>query len=114
MAVVLKKAGSIKMEPFDAGEGKLSLVDVFAQPDEAPVSAGIAEIWAAEPIDFDYDNDCAVCYMLEGEATLRQGDKEYSFQAGDMVFIPQQEGLVVQWNSPAYGKFLYVTYPHWR
>lgn len=114
MAVILKKADSIQTEPLEAGAGKLSLVDIVAQADGAPVSAGIAEVWEAEPVDFDYDNDCAVCYMLEGEATLREGEDEYSFQPGDMVFIPQQEGLVVQWNSPSYGKFLYVTYPHWR
>lgn len=114
MAVVLKKADSIQTQPFDAGEGRLSLVDVVAKADGAPVSAGIAEVWAAGPIDFEYDDDCAVCYMLEGEVTLREGEQEHSFRPGDMVFIPQQEGLVVQWNSPSYGKFLYVTYPHWR
>jgi hypothetical protein len=41
VAVVLKKAKEIATEPFDAGEGKLSLVDVIAQPEQAPVSAGI-------------------------------------------------------------------------
>src|SRR5256885_4152867 len=35
MAVVLKKAKEIATEPLDAGEGKLSLVDVIAQPERS-------------------------------------------------------------------------------
>lgn len=114
MAVVLKKASEFATEPFDAGDGKLSLVDVIAQPEQAPVSAGIAEIWESAPIEFDYDNDCAVCYMLEGRVTLTEGDIRLDFEPGDVVFVPQREGLKVSWDTPSYGKFFYVTYPHWR
>ncbi len=114
MAVVLKKASDIATEPFDAGEGKLSLVDVIAQPEGAPVSAGVCEIWESAPIEFEYDNDCAVCYMLEGHVTLTEGDTRLDFEPGDVVFIPQREGLKVSWDTPSYGKFFYVTYPHWR
>ena len=114
MAVVLKKANGIVTEPLDVGDGKLSLVDVIAQPEQAPVSAGICEIWAAAPVEFDYDNDCAVCYMLEGKVTLIEGDTRLNFEPGDVVFVPQQAGLKVSWDSPSYGKFFYVTYPHWR
>jgi hypothetical protein len=73
VAVVLKKSKEIVTEPLDVGEGKLSLVDVIAQAEGAPVSAGICEIWASAPVEFDYDNDCAVCYMLEGSVTLTRG-----------------------------------------
>ena len=114
MAVVLKKANEIVTSPLDVGEGKLSLVDVIAQPENAPVSAGICEIWASAPVEFDYDNDCAVCYMLEGRITLIEGDTRLDFDPGDVVFVPQREGLKVSWDSPSYGKFFYVTYPHWR
>jgi ethanolamine utilization protein EutQ (cupin superfamily) len=114
MAVVLKKASEFATEPFDAGDGKLSLVDVIAQPEQAPVSAGVAEIWESAPIEFDYDNDCAVCYMLEGRVTLTEGDTRLDFEPGDVVFVPQREGLKVSWDTPSYGKFFYVTYPHWR
>jgi len=114
MAVVLKKAREIATEPFDAGEGKLSLVDVIAQPEQAPVSAGICEIWESAPIEFDYDNDCAVCYMLEGRVTLTEGETRLDFEPGDVVFVSQREGLKVSWATPSYGKFFYVTYPHRR
>jgi ethanolamine utilization protein EutQ (cupin superfamily) len=114
MAIVLRKAKEFATGPLDVGDGKLSLVDVIAQPDETPVSAGICEIWAGAPVEFEYDNDCAVCYMLEGKITLIEGDVKLDFEPGDVVFVPQQEDLVVSWDSPSYGKFFYVTYPHWR
>jgi hypothetical protein len=62
VAVVLKKSKEIVTEPLDVGEGKLSLVDVIAQAEGAPVSAGVCEIWASAPVEFDYDNDCGVLH----------------------------------------------------
>lgn len=114
MAVVLKKAERIKTEPFDADGGRLNLVDIISQADQAPVSAGVAEIWSSAPIEFDYDNDCAVCYLIEGQVTLTEDDTQYALDPGDVVFVPQREGLKVAWDTPSYGRFFYVTYPHWR
>jgi len=95
MPVVLKKASEFAAEPFDAGDGKFSLVDVIAQPEQAPVSAGIAEIWESAPIEFDYDNDCAVCYLLEGRATLTEGDSAAGLRARRRCLRAQREGLKV-------------------
>lgn len=114
MHTILKKAGAIRTEPFDAGEGKLSLVDIIGRPEIAPFSAGLAEIWKSAPIEFEYDSDCAVCFMLEGEVTLTEDGESTSFRPGDVAFIPRRAGLKVVWDSPSYGKFYYVTYPHWR
>lgn len=114
MHMVLKKAAEIRTEPFDAGEGRISLVDIIARPEGAPFTAGMAEIWNSAPIEFDYDSDCAVCFMLVGEVTLTEDGESVSFQPGDVVFIPQREGLKVVWESPSHGMFSYVTYPHWR
>jgi len=114
MHLVLKKAGEIHAEPFDAGDGKISLVDIIGRPESAPFSGGMAEIWKSAPIEFEYDNDCAVCFMLEGEVTLTEGEESRTFEPGDVVFIPRREGLKVVWESPSYGRFYYVTYPHWR
>src|SRR5437870_13694644 len=50
MAVMLKKAQGIVTEPLDVGDGKFSLVDVIAPPEQAPVSAGICEIWASRRV----------------------------------------------------------------
>lgn len=114
MALVLKKAASIQPERLDPDGGKLHLVDVIAQPEGAPVSAGVLEIWKSEAVEFDYDNDCAVCFMLEGEIELTEGDETHRFEPGDVLYVPQQSGLVVSWHTPSYGKVAYVTYPHWR
>jgi ethanolamine utilization protein EutQ (cupin superfamily) len=113
MQVILKKASEIRTEPFDAGEGKLSLVDI-GRSEIAPLTAGMAEIWRSAPIEFEYDSDCAVCFMLEGEVTLTEAGESMNFQPGDVAFIPQRAGLKVVWESPSYGRFYYVTYPHWR
>jgi ethanolamine utilization protein EutQ (cupin superfamily) len=114
MAVILKKASDFTTAPLDVGDGKLSLVDVVSQADSAPFSAGVAEIWDGAPVDFEYDDDAAVCFMLEGEIELNDSGSVHRFEPGDVVFIPQQAGLVVSWSTPSYGKFAYVTYPHWR
>ena len=114
MALVLKKSAGIATEALDVGEGRMSLVDVVARPEGAPVTAGVAEIWHAAPVEFDYDSDCAVCFMIEGEIELTENGETHLFEPGDVVFIPQQQGLKVNWHTPEYGKFLYVTYPHWR
>lgn len=114
MLVLLNKSTDIKAEPLDVGEGKFHLVDVVSQTQGAPVSAGIAEIWKSAPVEFDYASDCAVCYMIEGEITLTEGDETFRFGPGDVVYIPQDRSLVVLWETDSYGKFFYVTYPHWR
>jgi ethanolamine utilization protein EutQ (cupin superfamily) len=105
----------IATEPLEVGpESKLNLVDVVDKACGAPLSAGICEVFRGAPVDFDYDNDCAVCYMLEGEITLAENGETRSFRPGDIVFIPQKAGLVVYWSTESYGKFFYVTHPHWR
>jgi ethanolamine utilization protein EutQ (cupin superfamily) len=52
--------------------------------------------------------------MLDGRVVLMEGDTRYDFEPGDIVFIPQQAGLRVVWDTPSYGRFFYVTYPPWR
>jgi ethanolamine utilization protein EutQ (cupin superfamily) len=52
--------------------------------------------------------------MLEGSVTLTEGGTRLDFEQGDVVFVPQQAGLKVSWDTSSYGRFFYVTYPHWR
>jgi ethanolamine utilization protein EutQ (cupin superfamily) len=113
-AIVIEKA-KVATEPLEVGpESKLSLVDVIDGSHGAPITAGICEVFRGAPVDFDYDNDCAVCYMLEGEITLAENGETCPFRPGDVVYIPQKAGLVVYWSTESYGKFFYVTYPHRR
>ncbi len=80
MEMQLFPAGSIVTEPLDVGPAsKLHLVDVVARPQGAAFTGGICEVFPGDPVDFDYDDDAAVCYMLEGEITLREGDESRLF-----------------------------------
>jgi ethanolamine utilization protein EutQ (cupin superfamily) len=108
-------AADIATEALEVGaESKLSLVDVIDRAQGAPFSAGVCEVFPGAPVDFDYDDDAAVCYMLEGEITLTENGASQRFDPGDVVYIPQKKGLVVFWSTTTYGRFFYVTYPHWR
>ena len=55
-------------------------------------------------------------FRVDEAAAIQVGDKVQVdvFAPGDVVYIPQKKGLVVYWSTESYGKFFYVTYPHWR
>jgi ethanolamine utilization protein EutQ (cupin superfamily) len=115
MEMKLVSAAEVATEPFDVGpDRKLKLVDVIDGAHGAPFTAGVTEYFPGPPVDFDYDNDAAVCYMLEGELTLTENGESRRYLPGDIVFIPKKKGLVVYWSTETYGKIFYVTYPHWR
>jgi ethanolamine utilization protein EutQ (cupin superfamily) len=108
-------AAAIATEPLEVGDdSKLSLVDIIDRTQGAPFCAGVCEVFPGAPVDFDYDDDAAVCLMLEGEITLTENGSTRRFDPGDVVYIPQKKGLVVFWSTTSYGRFFYVTYPHWR
>jgi ethanolamine utilization protein EutQ (cupin superfamily) len=115
MELHLIPAGEIATEPLDVGpDSKLHLTDVIDRTQGAPFCAGICEVFPGDPVDFDYDDDAAVCYMLEGDITLTESGESRTYRPGDVVYIPQKKGLVVYCRTATYGKFFYVTYPHWR
>ena len=115
MDMQIVPADAIVTEPLDVGpDSKLHLTDVIAQAHGAPFTAGVCEVFGGAPVDFDYDDDAAVCYMLDGEITLTEGGESRQFNPGDVVYIPRKEGLLVYWSTASYGRFFYVTYPHWR
>ena len=114
LSVVLVKKSGIVPERFEAGNSNLKLVDVVDRKQGAPVTAGIIEIVKSEPCEFDYDNDCAVIYCIDGSFLLKEGEIKTNVQPGDVVYIPKKKGLKVEWSSPSIGRGFYVTYPHWR
>jgi ethanolamine utilization protein EutQ (cupin superfamily) len=114
MSVVQVRKSGIVPEKFEAGMSDLKLVDVIDRKQDAPVTAGIIEIVKSEPCEFDYDNDCAVIYCIEGSFLLKESESRTEVQAGDVVYIPKKKGLKVEWSSPSKGRGFYVTYPHWR
>jgi len=114
LSVVLVKKSGIVPERFEAGKSDLKLVDVVDGKQGAPVTAGIIEVTKSEPCEFDYDNDCAVIYCINGSFLLQEGEIKTEVQPGDVVYVPQKKGLKVKWSSPSMGRGFYVTYPHWR
>lgn len=117
MDMYLVKKANVVTEDLDCGEGNSAKIqDTIAQPQGAPFTFGVFEMKDSEGIEFDYDNDAACCYLLEGAITLTENTTGESvlFEVGDVVYIPQKEGLIVTWTSKPYAKFVFVTYPHWR
>ena len=67
-------------------EDKLNALKVFSWP-----------IWTKEVSSFDwYYDEKEICYLLEGEVTVKTPDGEAAFGKGDLVTFPQ--GLKCVWN----------------
>ena len=54
-------------------------------------------IWEKEPSQFDWEyNEEEICYICEGEVTVKTNEEEISFKKGDLVIFPK--GLKCHWN----------------
>lgn len=54
-------------------------------------------IWECDPSHFDwFYDDKEVCYILEGEVTVKTADDVVTFGKGDLVTFPA--GLSCEWN----------------
>lgn len=115
MDYVFVSRGDIVPEEFDVGpDSELRLVDVVDRTQGAPFCAGFCEVLPGAPVEFEYFDHHAVCYMLEGQITLTQGGESRAFLPGDVVYIPMRDDQRVSYSTTTYGKLFYVTYPYWR
>jgi ethanolamine utilization protein EutQ (cupin superfamily) len=115
MGLTLLSSKEIVPEAFDVGpDSAFRLVDVVDRSQGAPFCAGFCEVLPGAPIEFEYFDHHAVCYMLEGEITLTHAGESHAFLPGDLVYIPERDGQRVSYSTGTYGKMFYVTYPHWR
>jgi len=117
MDCVLVKKADIVTEDLDCGEGNdFKIVDVIDKRHKAPYTVGVVEMGKCEGVEFEYDDDAGCCYMLEGVITLKENlsGAVMKYEVGDVVYIPQKQGLVVTFSTENYAKFVFVTYPHWR
>lgn len=111
------KDSEVAMEYLETGEGNhVNLQDVFGKKEGAPFTFGMYEMMSSKGVEFEYDGDGAVCICIEGSMTLKDEKDgiEHPFDKGDIVFIPQEKGKKIIWNSKGYAKMAYVTYPYWR
>jgi len=116
--MMLIKKSEIKTELLeDVGEGnKIAIQDVFAKAEGCPFTFGMVDLEPSVGVEFDYDNDGAACYCIEGSITLtdKKTKEVLVFEPGDFVYIPQETGKVIIWSSKVFSKFVFTTYPHWR
>jgi uncharacterized cupin superfamily protein len=74
-------------------------IQVHKPTEEELVELGVRSwsIWTCEPSTFDWHyDDKEICYLLEGQVTVKTDNGEVSFGAGDMVVFP--EGLSCVWQ----------------
>lgn len=109
------KKADIAPAAFDVGPGsEFRLVDVIDRAQGAPFCAGFCEVLPGAPIEFEYVDHHAVCYVIEGEIRLEQNGQSRTLSRGDLVYIPEGPEQRVCYSADKYGSLFYVTYPHWR
>lgn len=98
----------VVMDVFDqAPPGQKVMMKDVVTAREGNLCAGfMSYIHSQMPWKLTYDE---VDYVVEGVFTLKVGDKTYTCQAGDIIYIPKNTTVV--FGSPTQTKVFYVTYP---
>jgi ethanolamine utilization protein EutQ len=102
---------AVKMEPFPFNirrpEMDVRLADVITSQDGSPIAAGFMTLHKGQfPWTLNYDE---IEYVIEGELHIITPEKVVVGLPGDVIFIPK--GSRIQFATPSWAKFLYVTYP---
>jgi ethanolamine utilization protein EutQ len=106
--VVQVRGDSVVLERFDqAPPGQKVMMKDVVTAREGNLCAGFMSYDHSElPWRLTYDE---VDYVVEGVFTVQVGDKTYTCQEGDIMYIPKNTSVV--FGSPAQTKVFYVTYP---
>jgi len=102
------RGDQVAIEPFGMappGE-KIGLRDVITAKDGNLCAGFMTFDHARLPWKLTYDE---IDYVIEGDFTLKVGDREYVCRPGDVISIPN--GTEVVFGSPTKAKVFYVTYP---
>lgn len=104
-------AARMPLDPFpvDLGRPQMDVraTDVVTAQHGLPMSAGVMSLregsfgWT-----LDYDE---IQYVLEGELHITRGRERAVGLAGDVIAVPR--GSTITFSTPAWAKFMYVTYP---
>ncbi len=95
--------------PFDIGRPEMDvrLADVITSEHGSPMAAGFMTLHKGQfPWHLDYDE---IEYVIEGELHIITDQGTIVGLPGDVIFIPK--GSDIQFATPSWAKFLYVTYP---
>ena len=85
----------------------INIMDVISSADKSPMGVGYME-WNASGFDWVLDY-AEVNVVLEGELHITTNGTNIKALSGDVVFIPK--GTALRFESPAYVKFVYITWP---
>jgi ethanolamine utilization protein EutQ len=101
----------VAMAPFPFNirrpEMDVRLADVITARDGSPMSAGFMSLHKGQfPWTLNYDE---IEFVIEGELHIITNDETIVGLPGDVIFIPK--GSRIQFATPGWAKFLYVTYP---
>ncbi len=101
----------VAMGPFPFNirrpEMDVRLADVITAEDNSPMAAGFMTLHKGQfPWTLTYDE---IEYVIEGELHIITNDGVTVGLPGDVIFIPK--GSKIQFATPSWAKFLYVTYP---
>jgi ethanolamine utilization protein EutQ len=101
----------VEMEPFPFNirrpEMDVRLADVITAQDGAPIAAGFMTLHKGQfPWTLTYDE---IEYVIEGELHIITDDGVTVGLPGDVIFIPKN--TKIEFATPSWAKFLYVTYP---
>ncbi len=101
----------VEMDPFPFNirrpEMDVRLADVITAEDGSPMAAGFMTLHKGQfPWTLTYDE---IEFVIEGELHIITGDGVTVGLPGDVIFIPK--GSKIQFATPGWAKFLYITYP---
>ncbi len=101
----------VTMEPFPFNirrpEMDVRLADVITSRDGSPMAAGFMTLHKGQfPWTLNYDE---IVFVIEGELHIITDEGVTVGLPGDVIFIPK--GSKIQFATPGWAKFLYVTYP---
>ncbi len=102
---------AVEMAPFPFNirrpEMDVRLADVVTARDGSPMSAGFMSLHKGQfPWTLNYDE---IEFVIEGELHIITENETIVGLPGDVIFIPK--GSSIQFATPGWAKFLYVTYP---
>jgi ethanolamine utilization protein EutQ len=95
--------------PVDLGRPEMDVraTDVVTAEHGMPMSAGVMSLREGS-FDWTLDYD-EIQYVLEGELHITRGRERAVGVAGDVIAVPR--GSTITFSTPAWAKFMYVTYP---
>jgi ethanolamine utilization protein EutQ len=101
----------VRMQPFPFNirrpEMDVRLADVITSQDGAPMAAGFMTLHKGQfSWTLNYDE---LEYVIAGELHIITAEETIVGLPGDVIFIPK--GSKIQFATPDWAKFLYVTYP---